>query len=87
MAEAFMGIFKTELHRNPAILASNVGHWKGSKFATWAWVSWFNEERIYSELKDHNHCEIEGAALSIVSSTRLDKVKWKGFSETQTYSN
>ena len=29
MAESVMGIFKTELHRNPAVLADNVGHWKG----------------------------------------------------------
>ena len=26
MAESAMGIFKTELHRNPAVLASNGGH-------------------------------------------------------------
>jgi hypothetical protein len=29
MAELVMGIFKTELHRNQAVLADNGGHWKG----------------------------------------------------------
>ncbi len=39
-----MGIFKTELHRNPAALATNGGPWKGLddlEIATCAWVSWF----------------------------------------------
>ena len=29
MAESMMGIFKTELYRNPAVLKANGGHWKG----------------------------------------------------------
>ncbi len=29
MAESVMGLFKTELHRNPAVLADNGGHWQG----------------------------------------------------------
>ena len=29
MAESVMGLFKTELHRNPAALAANGGPWKG----------------------------------------------------------
>ncbi len=51
MAESVMGIFKTELHRNPAALADNGGPWKGLddlEIATCAWVSWFNEERLHS---------------------------------------
>jgi len=55
MAESVMGIFKTELHRNPAVLADNGGHWKGLddlEIATCAWVFWFNEERLHSELAD-----------------------------------
>ena len=62
MAECVMGIFKTELHRNPAVLADNGGHWKGLddlEIATCAWVSWFNEERLHSELGDRTPCEIE----------------------------
>ena len=46
--ESVMGIFKTELHRNPAALATNGGPWRGLddlEIATCAWVSWFNEER------------------------------------------
>ena len=56
------GIFKTELHRNPAALAANGGPWKGLddlEIATCAWVSWFNEERLHSELGDRTPAEVE----------------------------
>ena len=62
MAESVMGIFKTELHRNPAALAANGGPWKGLddlEVATCAWVSWFNEERLHSELDDRTPAEVE----------------------------
>ena len=62
MAESVMGIFKTELHRNPAALAANGGPWKGLddlEIATCAWVSWFNEERLHSELDDRTPEEFE----------------------------
>ena len=62
MAESVMGIFKTELHRNPAALAANGGPWKGLddlETATCAWVSWFNEERLHSELDDQTPAEFE----------------------------
>ena len=62
MAESVMGIFKTELHRNPAVLADNGGHWRGLddlEVATCAWVSWFNEERLHGELDDRAPVEIE----------------------------
>ncbi len=62
MAESVMGIFKTELHRNPAALAANGGPWKGLddlEIATCAWVSWFNEERLHSELGDRTPAEVE----------------------------
>ena len=62
MAESVMGIFKTELHRNPAALADNGGPWKGLddlEIATCAWVSWFNEERLHSELSDRTPAEVE----------------------------
>ena len=61
MAESVVGIFNTELHRNPAVLADNGGHWRGLddlEVAICAWVSWFNEERIYSELGYRIPCEI-----------------------------
>jgi hypothetical protein len=29
VAKSVTGIFKTELHRNPAVLADNDGHWGG----------------------------------------------------------
>ena len=54
MAESVMGLFKTELHRNPAVLADNGGHWKGLddlEIATCAWVSWFNEERLHGRAR------------------------------------
>ncbi len=52
MAESVMGLFKTELHRNPAALVANSGPWKGLddlEPATCGWVSWFNE-RLHSAL-------------------------------------
>ncbi len=62
LAESVMGIFKTELHRNPAVLADNGGHWKGLddlEIATCEWVSWFNEERLHGELGDATPSEFE----------------------------
>jgi putative transposase len=62
LAESVMGLFKTELHRNPAVLSDNGGHWRGLddlEIATCAWVSWFNEERLHGELKDRTPEEVE----------------------------
>jgi len=64
MAESTIGLFKTELHRNPATLAANGGPWRGLddlEIATCAWVSWFNTERLHSELQDRTPAEIEDA--------------------------
>ncbi len=61
MAESVIGLFKTELHRNPAALARN-GHWRGLddlEIATCGWVSWFNEERLHGELDDRTPAEVE----------------------------
>src|SRR5699024_7308418 len=47
MAEALNALYKTELHRNPAVLAAHGGHWKGLEdleAATCGWVAWFNTE-------------------------------------------
>jgi len=62
MAESVMGLFKTELHRNPAALIANGGPWKGLddlKIASCAWVSWFNEERLHKELDDRTAAEVD----------------------------
>ena len=62
MAETTIGLFKTELHRNPAALTRNGGPWRGLddlELAVCAWVSWFNEERLHSELGDLTPDEIE----------------------------
>jgi hypothetical protein len=62
MAESVFALFKTELHRNPAALKTNGGHWRGLddlEIATCAWVSWFNEERLHGELDDRTPAEIE----------------------------
>ena len=62
MVESVMGPFKTELHRNAAALAANGGPWKGLddlEIAICAWVSWFNEERLHSELNDQSPAEFE----------------------------
>ncbi len=64
MAESVMGIFKTELHRNPAALAANGGPWRGLddlEVATGAWVAWFNTERLHGELNDQTPAEVEAA--------------------------
>jgi len=62
MAESVNALYKTELHRNPAVLADNGGHWRGLEdleIATCKWVSWFNEERLHGELDDRTPAEIE----------------------------
>jgi putative transposase len=64
LAETTIGLFKTELHRNPAALAGNGGHWRGLddlEIATCGWVSWFNEERFHGELDDLTPAEFEAA--------------------------
>ena len=64
MAEAVNALYKTELHRNPAALAANGGHWKGLddlEIATCGWVDWFNTERLHSELDDAAPAEFEEA--------------------------
>ena len=43
MAESMFALFKTELFRNPAVLARVGGHWKGLddlEIETAKWVSW-----------------------------------------------
>ena len=64
MAESAIGLFKTELHRNPAALAANGGPWRGLddlEIATCGWVGWFNDERLHSELGDLTPAEVEDA--------------------------
>ena len=62
MAETTIGLYKTELHRNPAALAANGEPWTGLddlETATCAWVAWFNEERLHGELHDLTPAELE----------------------------
>lgn len=62
MAESVIGLFKTELHRNPAALEANGGPWRGLddlEIAACGWVSWFNDERIHGELGDLTPAEVE----------------------------
>jgi transposase InsO family protein len=64
MAETTIGLYKTELHRNPAALIANGGPWRGLddlEVATCGWVAWFNERRIHGGLDDHTPAEIEAA--------------------------
>jgi len=64
MAESVNALYKTELHRNPAALAANGGHWRGLddlEIATCRWVAWFNDERLHSELGDLTPAEVETA--------------------------
>ncbi len=78
MAEAVNALFKTELYRNPAVLARVGGHWKGLddlEVETCGWVSWFNTERIHGELDDLTPEEAEAAfyALDPASSPALGR--------------
>lgn len=64
MAESVNALYKTELHRNPAALRANGGHWRGLddlEIATCRWVKWFNEDRLHGELDDATPAEIEAA--------------------------
>jgi putative transposase len=64
MAESTIGLFKAELHRNPAALAANGGPWRGLddlEIATCGWVSWFNDNRLHGELDDQSPAEVEAA--------------------------
>ncbi len=64
MAETTVGLYKTELHRNPAALAANGGPWRGLddlEIATCGWVSWFNDDRLHGELNDCTPAEVEAA--------------------------
>jgi putative transposase len=64
MAESVNALYKTELHRNAAMLARNGGPWRGLddlEIATSGWVEWFNEERLHGELGDATPVEIETA--------------------------
>ena len=64
MAETTIGLFKTELHRNPAALAANRGPWRGLddlELATCGWVAWYNDERFHGELGDLTPAEFEDA--------------------------
>jgi transposase InsO family protein len=64
LAESAIGLFKTELHRNPAAIATNGGPWRGLddlEVAICAWVAWFNTERLHGELDDATPSETEAA--------------------------
>jgi hypothetical protein len=71
VAESVMGLFKTELHRNPAALEANGGRWKGLddlEPATCGWVSWFNEEPLHSEPRRHDADRVRSRLPSQVSA-------------------
>ena len=64
MAESVNALYKTELHRNPAMLARNGGPWRSLddlEIATSGWVEWFNEERLHGELDNLTPSEVETA--------------------------
>ena len=64
LAETTIGLFKTELHRNPAAVSANGGPWRGLddlETATCRWVAWFNEERLHGALGDRAPAEVEAA--------------------------
>ena len=73
MAESVNALYKTELHRNPAVLAANGGHWRGLddlEIATCRWIAWFNNERLHGELNDATPAEVEAAYYGDPNQTR-----------------
>ncbi len=64
LAESLNGLYKTELHRNPAALAANGGPWRGVEdleIATSRWVAWYNTQRLHGQLDDRTPAEVEAA--------------------------
>ena len=64
LAESAIGLFKAELHRNPAAIATNGGPWKGLddlEVAICRWVCWFNDTRIHGHLQDRTPAEVEAS--------------------------
>ena len=64
MAESVIGLFKTELHRNPAALNANGGPWRGLddlEAATCAWGVVVQRGPIHGELDDRSPVEFEHA--------------------------
>ncbi len=74
MAESVNALYKTELHRSPVVHADKGGHWRGLddlEIATCAWVSWFNEERLRSELDDATPAEVEAAHYAALGQANV----------------
>ena len=64
LAETTNGLFKAELHRNPAALAANHGPWKGLRdleTATAPWVAWYNTQRLHGALNHTTPAKVEAA--------------------------
>ena len=62
MAESMFSLFKSELFRNPVVLARVGGHWRGLddiEVETCKWISWFNSERLHAEIGNSTPMEIE----------------------------
>ena len=86
MAESVMGIFKTELHRNPATLAANGGPWRGLddlEIATCGWVSWFNEERLHSNSMTGRRPSSKPTTVTSLSPMRHERTKPTSLRKTQ----
>jgi putative transposase len=67
MAETTIGLFKTELHRNPAALARNGGPWRGLDdldIATCGSVSWFKRGAPSRRVRRPDPVRVRGRAPS-----------------------
>jgi len=86
LAETTIGLFKTELHRNPAALNANGGPWRGLddlEIATCGWVSWFNDERIHGELDDLTPPKSRPTTVTDLSPKRHEKPNPTSLHQTQ----
>ena len=72
------------------MLSRNGGHWKGLddlEIETCAWVSWFNEERLHSELGDVTPAEFEEDYRHRSQARWPEGSKQKSLRQSQSDSN
>ncbi len=86
MAESVMGIFKTELHRNPAVLAGNGGHWKGLddlEIATCWWVPGATRSDCTATSATSRQPKSKRTVVSRIRPRWRERTKRKGLHYTQ----
>ncbi|MBO0691251.1 MAG: transposase [Acidimicrobiaceae bacterium] len=87
MTEAVHALLKAELYRNPPCSPASGATGRGLddlEVETCGWVSWFNTERLHSELGDLTPAETEQAyTLPILRPSRPENPNRKSLHQTQ----